>query len=273
MTSKDIPSKALDSGDHDKPGPGPGEQDLNKLLQTLDPILDPVSYIWVALPPGETPPPTLSSSILYQFCEPYYPGSQKDNPTPSAGLTAMSDSAPKTRMTMVLPQPALNAFTTTTMRLGIDDDTLGLPKGTETAFPCRLISIRCQSSLSAVGIIAKITQELVSEGISTNIVSAFYHDYIFVKPQEADLAMDVILDIVDDAREEAGLPALDQDYDHQMDDDDDADADEEDDDYESDHSSDDDDDMEDDEDDGEEVEQTRQRLGRTSINDRKGNRS
>ena len=273
MTSKDIPSKASDisgNADHDKPGPG--EQDLNKLLQTLDPILDPVGYIWVSLPPGETPPPTLSSSILYQFCEPYYPGSQKDNPTPSAGLTAMSDSAPKTRMTIVLPQPALNAFTTTTMRLGIDDDTLGLAKGTETAFPCRLISIRCQSSLSAVGMIAKMTKELVSEGISTNIVSAFYHDYIFVKPEDADLAMDVILDIVDEAREKAGLPPVDSDYDHQMDDDDDAEADEEDDDYESDESSD-DENMDDDEDDSGEVEQTRQKLGKTSINDRKGNRS
>lgn len=272
MTSKDIPSKASDvSNIQDQPGPG--EQDLNKLLQTLDPVLDPVPYIFVALPPGETPPPTLSSSVIYQFCEPYYPGSQKENPTPSAGLTAMSDSAPKTRTTIVLPQPALNAFTNTTMRLGIDDDTLGLPKGTETAFPCRMIAMRCQSSLSAVGMIAKITKELVSEGISTNVVSAFYHDYVFIPLEQADLAMDVILDIVDEAREKAGLQPIDGDYDHHMDDQDDADADEEDDDYESENSSDDDDDMDEDEDDSGEVEQTRQKLGKTSINDRNGSKS
>ena len=160
------------------------------------------------------------------------------------------------------------------MRLGIDDDTLGLAKGTETAFPCRLISIRCQSSLSAVGMIAKITTELVSEGISTNIVSAFYHDYIFTKLEDADLAMDVILDLVDEAREKAGLEPIDNDYDHEMDAEDDAIADEEDDDYESEHSSDDDDDdMDEGEDDGEEVEQTRQKLGKTSINDRNSSRS
>jgi len=158
------------------------------------------------------------------------------------------------------------------MRLGIDDDTLGLAKGTEVAFTCRMISMRCQSSLNAVGMIAKITKELVSEGISTNIVSAFYHDYIFLAPKDADLAMDVILDIVDEAREKAGLPPVDENYDHEMDDGDDADADEEDDDYESDHSAD-DDDMDDEEDDSGEVEQTRQKLGKTSINDRKGNRS
>lgn len=56
---------------------------------------------------------------------------------------------------------------------------------------------------------AKITEELASEGVSVNPVSAFYHDYLFVKEEDADLAMDVLLDIVDEAREKAGLPPLD----------------------------------------------------------------
>lgn len=227
MTDKDIPSKALKYGAANEKKPGPGESNLEKLLQTLDPILDPIPYIWVSLPVGESVPPILSSSIIFTFAEPYFPGSGRNNPTPSAGLLAQSEAAPNTRITFVLPQPALNAFTASTMRLGIDDETLGLAKGTETAFPCRMITCKVQSSLSAVGMIAKISEELTAEGISCNVVSAFYHDYLFVKEEDADLAMDVLLDIVDEAREKAGLPPLDEDYqDDGEDDDDDDDEDE-----------------------------------------------
>jgi hypothetical protein len=268
MTSKDLPSKASNlpgNANHHKPGPG--KRDLDTLLQTLDPILDPVPYIWVSLPPGETPPFTLSDSIIYQFSEPYFPGGPSNNPTPSAGLTSMSASAPKTRVTMVLPKPALNAFTTTTTRLGIDDETLGLAKGTETAFPCRLITCKVQSSLSAVGMMAKITGELASEAIAVNPVSAFFHDYLFVKEEDAELAMDVLLDLVDEAREKAGLEPLDEEYasdgDEDMSEDDDEDVDDG-------ELYDSDDDEEDEDDDiDEETEQTRKKLEKTSLKDKK----
>lgn len=212
MTDKDLPSKALKFGVANDKKPGPGETNLDKLIQTLNPVLDPVPYIWVSLPVGESVPPILSSSIIHTFAEPYFPDSANENPTPSAGLLSQSESAPKTRITFVLPQPALNAFTSSTMRLGIDDNTLGLAQGSETAFPCRMISCRVQSSLNAVGMLAKISKELTAEGIPSNVVSAFFHDYLFVPEDDADLAMDVLLDLVDEAREKAGLPPLDEDY-------------------------------------------------------------
>jgi len=212
MTDKDISSKALKFGVANEKKAGPGESNLDKLLQSLDPILDPIPYIWVSLPSGESVPPILASSSIHTFAEPYFPESGSNNPTPSAGLLSASGSAPKTRITIVLPQPALNAYTSSTIRLGIDDETLGLAKGAEIAFPCRMITCKVQSSLSAVGMIARISKELGSEGISCNVVSAFFHDYLFVPEDDAEMAMDVLLDLVDEEREKAGLSPLDEDY-------------------------------------------------------------
>lgn len=230
MTDKDISSKALKLGIANEKKIAPGETDLGKLLQTLNPILDPITYIWVSLPPGESVPPILASSSICTFAEPYFPESGSNNPTPAAGLLAASGSAPKTRITLVLPQPALNAYTSSTMRLGIDDDTLGLAKGAEVAFPCRMITCRVQSSLNAVGMLTRISKELTAEGIPSNVVSAFFHDYLFVPEDDADLALDVLLDMVDEEREKAGLEPLDGDYDPEDEDEDDEDDDEDDDD-------------------------------------------
>jgi len=128
------------------------------------------------------------------------------------------------------------------MRLGIDDETLGLAKGAEIAFPCRMITCRVQSSLSAVGMMARITKELADEGLSCNVASAFFHDYLFVPEDDADLAMDVLLDMVDEEREKAGLEPLDEEYDPEEDDDDDDEDDEDDDDDDDDDDNNEDDD-------------------------------
>ncbi len=43
-----------------------------------------------------------------------------------------------------------------------------------------LITLEVHSALAAVGMIAAVARALASEGISTNVVVAFYHDYVFV---------------------------------------------------------------------------------------------
>ncbi|WP_204140185.1 ACT domain-containing protein [Halomicronema sp. CCY15110] len=47
-------------------------------------------------------------------------------------------------------------------------------------YPCRMITLTVHSSLAAVGMLAAITQALAAEGISTNVVSAYFHDHLFV---------------------------------------------------------------------------------------------
>jgi len=54
------------------------------------------------------------------------------------------------------------------------------------------ISLTVHSSLSAVGLTAKIAGALADHGISANVVAAFFHDHIFVPWDKRHLAMDVL---------------------------------------------------------------------------------
>jgi hypothetical protein len=59
----------------------------------------------------------------------------------------------------------------------------------------KMISLKVHSSLDAVGFLAALTAELASAGISTNVVSAYYHDHLFVPSPVADKAMTVLLSL------------------------------------------------------------------------------
>jgi len=70
-------------------------------------------------------------------------------------------------------------------------DILGLPH----QFPSRLITLSIHSSLEAVGFLAAITARLAEAGISANVVSAFYHDHLFVPEHRADEALALLHDM------------------------------------------------------------------------------
>lgn len=55
-----------------------------------------------------------------------------------------------------------------------------------------LITLTIHSDLNAVGFLAVITQELAKNNISVNVVSAFYHDHLFVIKEKSKEAYDLI---------------------------------------------------------------------------------
>lgn len=59
-------------------------------------------------------------------------------------------------------------------------------------YPCRMITLTVHSSLAAVGMLAAITQALSAEGISTNVVSAYFHDHLFVAGDRVQDTLDCL---------------------------------------------------------------------------------
>lgn len=55
-----------------------------------------------------------------------------------------------------------------------------------------LITLTVHSDLEAVGFIARMSTELANAGISVNMVSAYYHDHLFVPPDKVERAMEVL---------------------------------------------------------------------------------
>jgi len=58
----------------------------------------------------------------------------------------------------------------------------------------RQITLTVHSSLNAVGLTAAIADKLTSYGISANVVTAYYHDHIFVPNTKAELALQALND-------------------------------------------------------------------------------
>ena len=60
------------------------------------------------------------------------------------------------------------------------------------AFVASWITLSVHSSLEAVGLTATFSNALSENGISCNVVAAYYHDHIFVDIKDTQKAMDVL---------------------------------------------------------------------------------
>jgi len=54
------------------------------------------------------------------------------------------------------------------------------------------ITLTIHSSLEATGLTAAFAAALAKEGISCNVVAAYYHDHIFVSKKDAERAMEAL---------------------------------------------------------------------------------
>jgi hypothetical protein len=69
----------------------------------------------------------------------------------------------------------------------------------EYSFVARMITLNVHSSLEAVGFLAAISTELARAGISANVISALYHDHLFVPAVRAEEAMAILSKLSHDA--------------------------------------------------------------------------
>jgi uncharacterized protein len=67
--------------------------------------------------------------------------------------------------------------------------------GLRYQFECALVTLEVHSSLEAVGFIASISEALAQERIPCNVVSAFFHDHLFVPFEQRDRVMQVLQEL------------------------------------------------------------------------------
>lgn len=62
-------------------------------------------------------------------------------------------------------------------------------------FPSKKISLKVHSSLEAVGLMAAISNKFAARGISSNVVSGYFHDHVFVPEGKGEEAMKALAEL------------------------------------------------------------------------------
>ena len=131
-----------------------GETDLNKLISSMQPVLNEAEYVFATLDKGTT--------VSVAQLKPVGTFYEKE------GLTVIA--------------------------LKAKADVLGLSY--QSVFQC--ITLNVHSSLEAVGLTAAVSAALANDGISANVVAAYYHDHIFVPISKANQALSCLIKLARD---------------------------------------------------------------------------
>lgn len=126
-----------------------GEKNLNKLLQNLNPRLNPGNFVFCQVPMD------------------YDLGNEK----------TLAHFLEREGKTLVLEQAVA--------------DKLHLTYNVVWAW----ITLEVHSSLEAVGLTAAVATALTAKNISCNVIAAFYHDHLFIKESDAELALGVLREL------------------------------------------------------------------------------
>jgi len=132
-----------------------GEKDLNKLLKSMNPILDPREFVFCTVQKYE-----LEKINIIPVCQ----FQEKEGIT----LIIEKSEAEKNNLQFV--------------------------------YPCKMITLTVHSNLNAVGFMAAVTNKLAEYEISTNVVSAYYHDHLFIPVEKAEQALQILIQSFTDAK-------------------------------------------------------------------------
>jgi len=142
-----------------------GETNLNKLLSSMSPKLLDDEYVFCSVENGQYGD-FIDLSPLATYME-------------AEGLTLVitKDNADKSELEYESVFKCI---------------TLLIHSSLESVFKC--ITLLIHSSLEAVGLTAAVSTKLAENGISANVVAAYYHDHIFVQSVKAELALEALHD-------------------------------------------------------------------------------
>jgi hypothetical protein len=91
--------------------------------------------------------------------------------------------------------PGVNALATYRESEGVSaivEHSDAVAHGLAHHFDCALITLSVHSDLASVGFMSEILKTLAARAIPCNVVSAYYHDHLFVPLQLAQPALDAL---------------------------------------------------------------------------------
>lgn len=139
-----------------------GKTDLQDLLRSMKPTLEPETYVFGHIP-------------------------------------AKTDSDSRNVLKLLAGLPVQMMFKETEGWTAIMGKTEAESIQLKSTFPCIKITLNVHSSLDAVGFLAAITTELTKIGIGCNPVSGYFHDHLFVPAGKEGVVMEALLGMAAEA--------------------------------------------------------------------------